>query len=337
MEERTCDIIVLGGGPAGMTAAIYAKRANLDVVLLETNVTGGLVISTYTVENFPSYPELHGMELMEKMREHVDHMGVEVEEVCEVTGLELGEDEKAVHGDGIVYKAPAIILATGRKPIALDVPTECDQMHFCAICDGAPYKGKRVLVVGGGNSAFDEGLYLLNLGVAELTVVEIMDRFFAAEATQDALLGDPRVKGFKTTKVVDVEVTDGKLSAAILENAQTRYLARYIFSVFFTVAVLYADQHHQSFSYLACDLSVNGHTAFCDSLHYRSHVVVLYASIMPGIPLSDLHIFSIWFLFCIESVRLIFTVSSFSAFAFSPDMCTSISSQILDMLESMLF
>ena len=199
MEERTCDIIVLGGGPAGMTAAIYAKRANLDVVLLETNVTGGLVNSTYTVENFPSYPEIHGMELMEKMREHVDHMGVEVEEVFEVTGLELGEDEKAVHGDGIVYKAPAIILATGRKPIALDVPTECDQMHFCAICDGAPYKGKRVLVVGGGNSAFDEGLYLLNLGVAELTVVEIMDRFFAAEATQDALLGDPRVKGFKTT------------------------------------------------------------------------------------------------------------------------------------------
>mgnify|MGYP000887970569 CR=1 FL=1 len=221
MEERTCDIIVLGGGPAGMTAAIYAKRANLDVVLLETNVTGGLVNSTYTVENFPSYPEIHGMELMEKMREHVDHMGVEVEEVFEVTGLELGEDEKAVHGDGIVYKAPAIILATGRKPIALDVPTECDQMHFCAICDGAPYKGKRVLVVGGGNSAFDEGLYLLNLGVAELTVVEIMDRFFAAEATQDALLGDPRVKGFKTTKVVDVEVTDGRLSAAILENVQT--------------------------------------------------------------------------------------------------------------------
>lgn len=122
MEERTCDIIVLGGGPAGMTAAIYAKRANLDVVLLETNVTGGLVNSTYTVENFPSYPEIHGMELMEKMREHVDHMGVEVEEVFEVTGLELGEDEKAVHGDGIVYKAPAIILATGRKPLRWTCP-----------------------------------------------------------------------------------------------------------------------------------------------------------------------------------------------------------------------
>ncbi|MFR5646888.1 MAG: NAD(P)/FAD-dependent oxidoreductase [Bilophila wadsworthia] len=141
MEERTCDNIVLGGGPAGMTAAIYAKRANLDVVLLETNVTGGLVNSTYTVENFPSYPEIHGMELMEKMREHVDHMGVEVEEVFEVIGLELGEDEKAVHGDGIVYN-PGDHSGDGPQAIAL-TPTECDQMHFCAICDGAPYRQAR--------------------------------------------------------------------------------------------------------------------------------------------------------------------------------------------------
>ena len=220
-EERRYDVLVLGGGPAGMTAAIYARRANLRVALLETSVTGGLVNSTYTVENFPSYPEIHGMELMEKMREHVDHMGVDVEEVFEVTGLELGGDEKIVYGDDVVYKAPAIILATGRKPIALDVPTECDQMHFCAICDGAPYKNKRVLVVGGGNSAFDEALYLLNLGVAELTIVEIMDRYFAAQTTQDALLGDSRVKGYTSTRVVDVEVTEGKLSAAILENTQT--------------------------------------------------------------------------------------------------------------------
>ena len=220
MESRY-DLLILGGGPAGMTAAIYAARANLRVALLETNVTGGLVNSTYTVENFPSYPEIHGMELMEKMRAHVDHMGVDVEEIFEITGLELSGEEKIVHSGDDVWKAPAIILATGRKPIPLDIPTECDQMHFCAICDGAPYKGKRVLVVGGGNSAFDEGLYLLNLGVAGLTVVEVMDRFFAAQATQDALLGDPRVKGFKTTKVVDVELTDGVLSAAILENTAT--------------------------------------------------------------------------------------------------------------------
>lgn len=220
-KERCYDVLVLGGGPAGMTAAIYAKRANLRVALLESNVTGGLVNSTYTVENFPSYLEIHGMELMEKLRTHVDHMGVEVEEVFEIEGLELSTNEKIVRSYDMTYKAPAIILCTGRKPIALDVPTECDQIHFCAICDGAPYRGKRVLVVGGGNSAFDEGLYLLNLGVAELTIVEIMDRYFAAQTTQDTLFSDPRVKGFNCTKVIDVEVNDGRLCAAILENIRT--------------------------------------------------------------------------------------------------------------------
>ena len=222
MEERTCDIIVLGGGPAGMTAAIYAKRANLDVVLLETNVTGGLVNSTYTVENFPSYPEIHGMDLMTACREHMESLGVAIEEVNEVEEVRLDGQPKEIRtSEGDSFTADVVIIATGRKPIPLPVETAFEKVHYCSVCDGTAYKDKDVLVVGGGNSAFDEGLYLLNLGVAELTVVEIMDRFFAAEATQDALLGDPRVKGFKTTKVVDVEVTDGKLSAAILENAQT--------------------------------------------------------------------------------------------------------------------
>ena len=220
MEERTCDIIVLGGGPAGMTAAIYAKRANLDVVLLETNVTGGLVNSTYTVENFPSYPEIHGMELMEKMREHVDHMGVEVEEVFEVTGLELGEDEKAVHGDGIVYKAPAIILATGRKPIALDLPTECDQMHFCAICDGAPYKGKRVLVVGGGNSGFDESLYLAGLGVRSVHIVEMFPACAAAQFTQDRALATGIIRANVNTTITALDpLPDGRCRASLRDAA----------------------------------------------------------------------------------------------------------------------
>ena len=182
--ERLYDVLVLGGVPAGMTAALYAKRPNLRVALLETNVTGGLVNSTYTVENFPSYPEIHGMKLMENIRGHIDQLGVNVEEILEIAGLELEGDEKIVRGeDGSVWKAPALILATDRKPIPQDVPTKCDQLHFCAICDGAPYKGRRVLVVGGGNSTFDEGLYLLNLDVAQLTVVEIMDRFSAAEST----------------------------------------------------------------------------------------------------------------------------------------------------------
>lgn len=123
--ERLYDVLVLGGVPAGMTAALYAKRPNLRVALLETNVTGGLVNSTYTVENFPSYPEIHGMKLMENIRGHIDQLGVNVEEILEIAGLELEGDEKIVRGeDGSVWKAPALILATDRKPIPLDVPTK---------------------------------------------------------------------------------------------------------------------------------------------------------------------------------------------------------------------
>lgn len=220
-EERKYDVAILGGGPAGMTAAIYAGRANLKVVLLETNITGGLVNSTYTVENFPSYREIHGMELMEKMRAHVDHMGVPVEEVFELERLDLTGPEKCIEGADCIFKSRAVILATGRSPVPLDVPTECDQIHFCAICDGASYAGKRVLVVGGGNSAFDESLYLLNLGISQLTVVEVMDRYFAAQSTQDTLLGDARVTGYTGTKVADLVVEDGRLTAAILETIAT--------------------------------------------------------------------------------------------------------------------
>ena len=216
------DILIIGGGIGGMTAALYAARTNLSVRIVEKEVCGGLVNWTHTVENVPSYKSIHGMDLMTACREHVESLGVAIEEVNEVEEVRLDGQPKEIRtSEGDSFTADVVIIATGRKPIPLPVETAFEKVHYCSVCDGTAYKDKDVLVVGGGNSAFDEGLYLLNLGVAELTVVEIMDRFFAAEATQDALLGDPRVKGFKTTKVVDVEVTDGKLSAAILENAQT--------------------------------------------------------------------------------------------------------------------
>ena len=216
------DILIIGGGIGGMTAALYAARANLSVRIVEKEVCGGLVNWTHTVENVPSYKSIHGMDLMTACREHVESLGVAIEEVNEVEEVRLDGQPKEIRtSEGDSFTADVVIIATGRKPIPLPVETAFEKVHYCSVCDGTAYKDKDVLVVGGGNSAFDEGLYLLNLGVAELTVVEIMDRFFAAEATQDALLGDPRVKGFKTTKVADVEVTDGKLSAAILEDVRT--------------------------------------------------------------------------------------------------------------------
>ncbi|MGX7949556.1 NAD(P)/FAD-dependent oxidoreductase [Oleidesulfovibrio alaskensis] len=217
-ESRQVDIVILGGGPAGMTAAIYAARASLNVALLEESVTGGLVNSTYTVENFPSYPAIHGMELMQKMRDHVDSLGVTVEEVCEIESVSLAGQVKTVETDEAVFQARAVILATGRKPVPLDVPTGCEQVHHCAICDGAAYKGRRVLVVGGGNSAFDESLYMLGIGVEHITLVEKMDRFFAAQSTQDTLLETGRVDARTQTVVHDLIVENDSLKAAVLEH-----------------------------------------------------------------------------------------------------------------------
>ena len=192
-----------------MTAAVYAARANLEVALIESDVCGGLVNSTYVVENFPSYISIHGMELMQKLAEQVLHLGVCVEEVAEVTNLGIAGKDKSIETEECIYQGGALILATGRQPVPLDVETDCRQIHYCSICDGSDYKGKRVLIVGGGNSGFDEALYLLSLGIREIILVEMMDRFFASERTREELFAHPGVTAHVSTRVKNV-VCGGK-------------------------------------------------------------------------------------------------------------------------------
>ncbi|MFV0436778.1 MAG: NAD(P)/FAD-dependent oxidoreductase [Desulfopila sp.] len=222
MKQRYCyDLIILGGGPAGMTAAIYAAKANLKTIILEKDITGGLVNSTWLVENYPGFQSIHGMELMKTMRAHVDSLAIDVEEVCEIERLNLKKTEKMIETDEAVYCASAIILCTGRKPIPLNIEKECDQIHYCSICDGGPYKGKRIVVVGGGNSGFDESLYLLHLGVGYIFIIEATERYYAAQSSQDALLQSGKAQGFKSTQIVDVHLRDGKVQSVLLENVNT--------------------------------------------------------------------------------------------------------------------
>lgn len=219
-DTRSFDVVIIGGGIAGMTAAIYLARANVKAVILEKAICGGLCNYTYVVENFPSYPSIHGMDLMQKVREHVDHLGVPVEEVCEIERLDITEREKIIETDEAIYKSTAVIVATGRKPIILDVPGG-EAIHYCSVCDGFAYAGKRVLVVGGGNSGFDESLYLLRIGIKHLTLVEVMDRFFAAQSAQDELLKCGNAVARKSTKVLEVLLENGKVKGAVLENVAT--------------------------------------------------------------------------------------------------------------------
>lgn len=219
-EMRDFDVLIVGGGIAGMTAAIYLARANVKAVILEKAICGGLCNYTYVVENFPSYPSIHGMELMQKVRDHVDHLGVAVEEVCEIERMDLSGREKIIETDEAIYRGTAVIVATGRKPILLDVPGN-EAIHYCSICDGFAYAGKRVLVVGGGNSGFDESLYLLRIGIRHLTLVEVADRFFAAQSAQEELLKHTNVDARKSTKVVQILLDNGKVKGAVLQNVAT--------------------------------------------------------------------------------------------------------------------
>lgn len=274
MSEQL-DIIILGGGTAGMTAAIYARRANLRVLLLETNICGGLVNSTYMVENFPSQQAIHGMELMELMRDQVLKLGVRIEEVCAVQSLDLNQPIKKVHTDLGIFEAPALVLATGRKPLPLQVvhSEDCEQIHYCAICDGAPYQGKKVLVVGGGNSGFDEALYLMNLGIQELTLVEAMPRFFAAQAAQDALLAKPGTLALYSTTVKALHMPDGKLEAVELER-EGRITTLAVDAIF----VFMGQSPQTEFLHGHMDLDEQGYIPTTEKME-----ATLQAAVLPGV------------------------------------------------------
>jgi thioredoxin reductase (NADPH) len=160
------------------------------------------------------------MDLMQKVRDHVDHLGVSVEEVCSIESVDLVGKEKVVETDDAIYRGRALIVATGRKPVPLNL-TACEEVHYCSICDGFPYAGKRVLVVGGGNSGFDESLYLMRIGISHLTLIEGADRFFAAKTAQEELLKNANVEARTNTRIVDVILQEQKLKAAIVESVTT--------------------------------------------------------------------------------------------------------------------
>lgn len=220
MSDKRYDIAIVGGGVAGMTAAIYASRANLSVCLLEREVCGGLANWTYVIENYPSYPSINGLELMMKIKEHVLANTVDVVEVDEVVGMELEGPLKRITTSESAYEAKAVVLCTGREPVRLSLPVEWENIHYCSVCDGAAYKDKDVLVVGGGNSAFDESLYLVGLGVRSITIIEALDACIAHQKTQQLARETGRISVMASTKLASLKPF-GKSAEVALVNTKT--------------------------------------------------------------------------------------------------------------------
>ena len=184
------DIIIVGAGPAGLTAAIYARRANKSVLLLEKGAFGGQITFSPKVENYPGFGSLSGTELADHFVEQALGLGAEVE-IETVTGIEDKGAYKAVSTeDGNTYDGKAVIIAAGARHRHLGLPHEEDHIgegiSFCAVCDGAFYKGKTVALVGGGNSALQEAI-LLSEGCQKVYVVQNLDFLTGEPALQEII------------------------------------------------------------------------------------------------------------------------------------------------------
>ncbi|MGA1846013.1 thioredoxin-disulfide reductase [Deferribacter abyssi] len=193
------DVVIIGGGPAGLTAGIYAARDNLNTLILERNFPGGQVAITEVIENYPGFVEgISGGDLTEKLYQHAKHFGVEIKNgIC--SGIEFCDGYKYVclQYKDIKIKTKTIIIASGAKPKHLEVPGENKFLgrgiSFCATCDGAFYKDKVVAVIGGGDSAVEEGHYLTKFA-KKVYIVHRRDKLRAAKILQDRAFANPKIE-----------------------------------------------------------------------------------------------------------------------------------------------
>ena len=191
------DLIIIGAGPAGRSAAIYASRARLSAVVIEQNfVNGGQIIDTYEIDNYPGLPGISGMDLAAKMAEHAEKLGVETVYGF-VQNLDLTGPVKKVETDEGTYEAKAVIIASGATHSKLGAQGENQfagmGVSYCATCDGAFYRGKDVLVVGGGDVAVEDAIFLAR-GCNKVYVVHRRDELRAAKILQESLLSLPNVE-----------------------------------------------------------------------------------------------------------------------------------------------
>ena len=214
------DIIVIGGGPAGLTAAVYARRAGKSVLVLEKDALGGQITWSPKVENYPAVPAVSGMDLGNRMAEQAMDMGAEVE-IDEVLRIEDFGSHKRVYGSfGTEYDARAVILAAGAKPRKLGLKREDELLGsgvgYCAVCDGAFFKGQAVAVNGGGNSALQDAVLLSDL-CSRVYLVHRRGSFRGEEALVDQLRGKENVE-FVLNAVITELKGDSELSGITVEQ-----------------------------------------------------------------------------------------------------------------------
>ncbi len=218
--EQT-DILILGAGPAGLTAAIYASRSGHKVTILEKGVIGGQIASSWLVENYPGVRKASGQELTATMAEQAKSFGTKIVEFAEVTSVDL--KKKEVKTPDAAYKAKAIIIATGNTEKKLAAPGENELkgrgVSYCATCDAPFFKGKEVAVVGGGNSALEESLHLAKFA-SKITIIHRRDEFKAEKRIREEISKNPKFKFLMDCAVSRINGKE-KVESIEVENLKT--------------------------------------------------------------------------------------------------------------------
>ncbi|WP_272495752.1 thioredoxin-disulfide reductase [Bacillus pinisoli] len=222
-EEKIYDVIIIGAGPAGMTAAVYTSRANLSTLMLERGVPGGQMANTEEVENYPGFDHILGPELSTKMFDHAKKFGAEyaygdIKEVID------GKEYKTVIAGKKEFKARAVIITTGAEYKKIGVPGEKELggrgVSYCAVCDGAFFKGKELVVVGGGDSAVEEGVYLTRFA-SKVTIVHRRDTLRAQKILQDRAFDNEKIDFIWNHTVKEINEKDGKVGSVTLVNTES--------------------------------------------------------------------------------------------------------------------
>ena len=217
------DTLIIGSGPAGMTAGLYAARANLKVGIIEQGAPGGQMNNTSEIENYPGYDHISGPELSMKMHAPLEKFGVE-NIYGIVKSIEDAGDVKRVITEDATYEAKTIILATGAKNRALGVAGEEEYtsrgVSYCAVCDGAFFKGKHLIVVGGGDAAVEEGVYLTQLA-SKVTVLVRRDELRAEPIIQAEAMNNDKIEFVYNTSVTEIVGDDIKVTGVKTHNNKT--------------------------------------------------------------------------------------------------------------------
>jgi thioredoxin reductase (NADPH) len=207
MAAGQWDLIIVGAGAAGLAAGIYGARSGLKTLLLEEKISGGTAYEAPLIENYPGFLSIRGSELADKMGEQCRKSGAIIHELEAVESLQLNGPRKTVTTNAGSYETPAVILATGSYYREISVPGEREfrgrGVSYCGVCDGPLFKGKHVLVVGGGNSALTTALYLSGLA-AEVSIVHRKDKFRAEEALVKDVISRKNVKALYATEVKEI-------------------------------------------------------------------------------------------------------------------------------------